>query len=308
MDPLARDRLALERRRTAVRGEREELPHLHLEARDEREAERAALVEERRHRHVPAAADVADHVVERHLDAAQEDLVELRLARDLAQRPHLDAGRVHVDDHVRQPGVALRVGVGAGEEDAEVRDVRVRRPDLLSVEDEAIAVEPGGGANAGEIGAGARLREALAPDLVRREERLQVAGLLRLGAAGDDRRPGHPEADHADVRRPFGPRLLLEVDRLEAGRQAAPAVLLRPRDADPAAVVQRPAPRAHLGAVEARLAAAMAAKLVGQVGVEPGANLLAEARLLGRVAEVHGCDAKASVPRFHAETRNHPAT
>src|SRR4029079_15287334 len=103
--------------------------------------------------------------------------------------------------------------VGAGEEDAEVGYVRVRRPDLLSVEDEAIAVEPGGGADGRGIGAGARLGEALAPDLVRREERLQVAGLLRLGAAGDDRRPGHPEADHADVRRPLAPPPLLP-DRL----------------------------------------------------------------------------------------------
>src|SRR6185436_14586005 len=159
----------------------------------------------------------------------------------------------------------------------------------------AIAVEPGGGADTGEIGPGVRLREALAPDLVRREKGLQVARLLRLGAAGDDRRPGHPEADHADVRRPLGSRLLLEVDRLEAGREAASAVLLRPGDADPPAVVQGAAPRTHLRAVEARLAAPVAAELVRQVGVQPRAHLLAEARLLGRVAEVHGCDAKAFV-------------
>ena len=69
---------------------------------------------------------------------------------------------------------------------------------------------------------------------------------------------------------------------------------------DPAAGVQRPAPRAHLGAVEARLAAAMAAELVGQVGVEPRANLLAEARLLGRVAEVHGAMLEPRARRFHA--------
>ena len=70
------------------------------------------------------------------------------------QRPHLDAGRVHVDDQVGQPLVALRVGVGAGEEDAEVGDVRVRRPHLLAVEHEAVAVEPAARADAGEVGSG----------------------------------------------------------------------------------------------------------------------------------------------------------
>ena len=66
------------------RGERDELVHLDLEARHECEGERSALVQERRHRDVPAAADLADDVLDRHLDAAQEDLVELGLAGDLA--------------------------------------------------------------------------------------------------------------------------------------------------------------------------------------------------------------------------------
>ena len=237
-------------RRAPVAGELDELADLHLEPRDEREAERPALVEEGRHRDVPAAADLADDVLERHLDAAQEDLVELRLAGDLGQRPHVDARGVHVDDEVRQPGMALGVRVGAREEDAVVGDVRVRRPDLLAVDDEAVAVEPGRGPDAGEVGAGTRLGEPLAPDLVRREERLQVALLLRVGAARDDRRAGHPEADHAEVRRRLGARFLLEVDRLEPRREPPPSELLRPRDPDPAAVVERAAPRANLGAVE----------------------------------------------------------
>ena len=148
--------------------------------------------------------------------------------------------------------------------------------------------EPGAGSDLAGVRTSARLGEALAPDLVRREERLQVAGLLRLGAAGDDRRPGHPEADHADVRRAFGTRFLLEVDRLEARREPAAAVLGRPGDPDPAAVVERPAPRANLRAVEPRRPTVVAAKLGGQVLVDPGANLGAERGLLRRVAEVHG--------------------
>ncbi len=50
-------------------------------------------------------------------------------------------GRLHVDDQVGEPVVALRVGVAAGEEDAEVGDVRERRPDLLAVDDEVAVLE-----------------------------------------------------------------------------------------------------------------------------------------------------------------------
>ena len=177
-----------------------------------------------------------------HLDAGEEDLVELRLAGDLAQRPHLDAGRLHVDDQVREPGVALRGRIAAGDEDAPVGDVRVRRPHLLAVDDEVRAFEPRARAHGREVGACAGLREALAPDLVCREEGLQVAGLLGLGAERDDRRPGHPEPDHAEVLRRLGARQLLEEDRLVAVRLAAAAVLLRPGEPDVARVVERAAP------------------------------------------------------------------
>ena len=101
-----------------------------------------------------------------HLDVREEDLVELRLAGDLAQRPHLDPGRLHVHDQVGEPVVPLRVGVAAGEEDAEVGDVRERRPDLLAVDDEVAVLGARARADAREVGARARLREALAPDLL----------------------------------------------------------------------------------------------------------------------------------------------
>ena len=264
-----------------------QLAHLHLQAGDQREAERASLVEERGHRHAPAAADLAEDVLDGDLRAREEDLVELRLAGDLRERSYLDAGSVHVDDHVRQPLVPLGGRIGAGQQDAEVRDVRVGRPHLLAVEDEAVSVEPRCRAHAREVGAGARLGEALAPDLVRGEKGLQVARLLLVAAVGHDRRPRHPQADHADVRRRLGAGLLLEVDRLETGREAAAAVLRRPRDPRPARVVEGAAPRPHLRPVEAGGPAAVRAELVGQVLVEPRPDLGAEARFLGGVAEVH---------------------
>ena len=115
----------------------------------------------------------------------------------------------------------LAVGVAARDEDAPVGDVRERRPHLLAVDDEAVAVgsEPRARAHGREVGARAGLGEALAPDLLGREDLLEVLLLLRLGAVRDDRRPRHPEPDHAEVRRRLRARHLLEEDRLVAVRR-----------------------------------------------------------------------------------------
>ena len=233
----------------------------------------AALVQERRHRHLPAVALVAQAVLDRHLNIAEEDLVELRLAGDLAQRPHLDAGRVHVDDEVRQVPVARRLGVALRDEDAEVGDVRERRPHLLAVHDVDVAAPLGARARGGEVGARVRLREALAPDLVGGEERLEVARLLLLGAVRDDRRPGHAEADHADVGRSLRRGELFVEDRLEAVRRARAAVLLRPGQARVAGLVELAAPLAHERIVEPLRAAATAALVGRQVRIDPRAHL-----------------------------------
>src|SRR5436190_2201253 len=69
----------------------EQLPDADLERRREREAERAAFVQQRRHRDLPALAFLAEPVLDGNLDVVEEDLVELRLARDLTQRAHLDS-------------------------------------------------------------------------------------------------------------------------------------------------------------------------------------------------------------------------
>src|SRR5205085_11489399 len=85
---------------------------------------------------LPPAADLAEQVLARHLDVREEDLVELRVAGDLTKRAHLDARCMHVRDHVREPGVPLGARIAAADEDAVIRDVRVRRPDLLAVDEE----------------------------------------------------------------------------------------------------------------------------------------------------------------------------
>ena len=59
------------------------------------------LVAERRVGDLPALADLAEPVGVGDPHVGQEDLVELGLAGDLAQRPDLDARVVHVEDEVR---------------------------------------------------------------------------------------------------------------------------------------------------------------------------------------------------------------
>ena len=116
-------------------------------------------------------------------------------AGHLDDRADLDAGRVHRADEVRDALVLGRVGVGAGDEDAEAGDVGERRPDLLAVDDVDVAVAHGPGAEVGQVAARAGLAEQLAPDLLAAEQREQVAVLLRLRAGVEDRRTGPADAD-----------------------------------------------------------------------------------------------------------------
>ena len=98
----------------------------------------------------------------------EEHLVEVGLVGDLAQRPHLDAGRAHVDDEVRDPLVASATsGLVRARQHPPVGELRVARPHLLAVEQPA-AVGPRRRAwsQRREVAAGARLAEQLAPDLL----------------------------------------------------------------------------------------------------------------------------------------------
>ena len=131
--------------------------------------------------------------------SVEEHLVEHGVAGHLAQRPHLDAGLVHVD---REPGDALvlrRVGIGAGEQHAHVGGLAQRGPHLLAVDDPLVAVADGPRREAGEVGAGARLAEELAPRPLARDDVADVGVDLLAGAVGRDRRrrEQQPEPDGA---------------------------------------------------------------------------------------------------------------
>src|SRR5262249_40520144 len=160
---------------------------------------------------------------------------------------------------IREVPVAGRFRVALRDEDAEVRDVRERRPDLLAVDDVDVSAPFGTRACGGEVGARVRLREALAPDLLGCEQRLEAARLLLLRAARDDRRPGHAQTDHADVGWSLRRCELLVKDRLEAVRRAAAPVLLRPGQARVAGLVETSTPLAQERILEALRAAAPSA-------------------------------------------------
>ena len=121
-------------------------------------------------------------------DVGEEDLVEFGFAGDLEQRPHLDPGRLHVDQERGHPLVLGDIGVGARHDEAEGRDVRQRRPDLLPVEHPLLTVTLGPGREPGHVGPGPGLAEELAPDLLAGEEGAQVALLLLGRPVGGDGR------------------------------------------------------------------------------------------------------------------------
>ena len=112
--------------------------------------------------------DAADRVVVADPHIGEEHLVEHRAARHLLERADVDAGLVDVEHEVGDALVLRDVGIGAGQEHADVGDLRARRPHLLPVDDPLVAVTHRRGGEAGEVGPGAGLAEELAPRLAAR--------------------------------------------------------------------------------------------------------------------------------------------
>ena len=110
------------------------------------------------------------------------------VAADQLDRPGLDARRGHVDQHEADAFVLLG-RVGAHQAEAPVGLVGVGGPDLLAVDQPVVALVLAAGGEAGEVGAGARLRIALAPaDLALDDLRADVpasAPRCRIPAAPD---------------------------------------------------------------------------------------------------------------------------
>src|SRR5215510_10018566 len=101
---------------------------------------RAPLVAERGLRDLPALVEAADEIRLLGARVGHEDLGEERAAGDLLERPHLDTGLAHVEKDARDAPVLGHLRIGAAEQDTPVGDGPARRPDLLAVAQEVVAL------------------------------------------------------------------------------------------------------------------------------------------------------------------------
>src|SRR5947209_14709876 len=98
-----------------------------------------------------------------------------------------------------------------------------------------------------EVRSWVRLREALAPDVLRRQDRGDIPLALFVVAKAQQGRPEHVEADDVDeLRRTGGRELLIHDDLLDCGSAAA-AELARPSTPYVAGVVAASLPASELG-------------------------------------------------------------
>src|SRR6058998_2863948 len=215
---------------------------------------------------------------------------ELGIARDLLERLHRHAGQAHVEQEVRDALVPRRVGIGPRQQHHAIGDVGQRRPHLLPVDHPVLAVFHGTSLERREIGPGVRLRIPLAPDLFAGEDLGRIPLLLLLGPVGDDRRPGHADAEDVQDLRRLGQRHLLVEDQLLHEGEATPAVLLGPRQSDEPRVVERALPVAkkliRLGSRNLRAGHDATGPVTRNVLFEPRADLLAKRVLFGSEREV----------------------
>jgi hypothetical protein len=250
------------------------------------EPQAGALVHQRGERDLPAVADTPEHVLVRDAGAVEEELVELGLAGDLAQRADLHALLLHVHQEVGEPLVLGRLGVRARDEHAPLRVLRGARPHLLAGEHPLVAIAHGARLQAGEVRAGVGLGESLTPDLISGQDWGQIALLLLLGAPRHDRWTGEQQAEHVGRQGSAGAPELLEEDRRLGQRRPAPAVLAWPVHCRPAALGQP-----SLEVAPPRIPAVFVAVwlLARVVRHEPRAQLVAERGLLLTECQVHGC-------------------
>src|SRR6218665_2350975 len=111
------------------------------------------------------------------------------LAQLVFLRPARHAGRCAIDDEDAHAALAC-LGVRARQHEGHVGHGRVVNPQLGTVEQPAVAVAHGGGLHARDVGAGARLGDAVGRALGCGNERTNPLVLLRIGAVRAQQR-GH---------------------------------------------------------------------------------------------------------------------
>ena len=199
-------------------------------------AHRQALVHQRGERDLPPLPHRAEPLRIGHAHIGEEHLVEVRRARHLVDRPDLDPRRAHVEEEERQPLVLRHVRIGPHDDDAEVRQMRARGPDLLPVDDPVIAVALRPRAQRRQVRPARGFGEQLAPHLLAAQRRPHVAIELFRLRIRHHRRDAHAETDLEQAARHRVVVFLLVVDHLQDRRRLAPAELLRPGDGGEACI------------------------------------------------------------------------
>ncbi|MOA03089.1 hypothetical protein D3C78_1225730 [compost metagenome] len=121
-------------------------------------------------------------------------------------------------------------GIAAGDDHAKIGYLGPGGPDFLAIEDPVVAIAHRAQAHTGQVGAGGRLGEKLAPDFVAAQAGTQVALLLLGAAEAAQNRQRHAQADlEIDIGQAVVGFFLL-VDHLLHGRAANAAELPRPGD------------------------------------------------------------------------------
>ena len=245
----------------------------------------AALVRHHVHGDLPALPRPAEHVLLRDEDVVEEQLAEFGVPRDLLHRPHLDAWGLDVDDQQRDALVLWRVCIRPCEHAAPAGELPPRDPRLLSVDHVAVVRLDRDGAQRGEIRSCLGLGEALAPQLLRREDRRDVTAALLVGPERENRRSEHVQSDDRDPFRRAGCRhLLVDDDLLDRGAAAA-AELRRPRAPDVAGLVAARLPAAKIGDPVVEVVREL--RRIGTVLGEELAHLVAQRALLRFECEPH---------------------
>ena len=214
-------------------------------------------------------------LLDRHLDVVEEDLVELALPGDLAQRADLDARRVHRDREHRDALVVRRVRVGADERDAPVGEARVRRPHLLAGDavDVAALLGRGSRARARSLPASGSLNSwhhTSSPARIRGIHRRRCSSVPCAISVGPTRLMPGPAEQRRRVRRARAPRCRSRpAPATRRARRTRPASGCRPNRA---ACSVRCHVAQHVGLLRGRRDADGGRRVLGQ----PRAQLVAE--------------------------------
>ncbi len=175
----------------------------------------------------PAVADGPDPLGVGHHRPVEEHLVEVDLAADVAQGPHLDPGGVHIEEEVGDPLALGHVGIGAGEQHRPVGEVRPGVPHLLPGQPPAVTVRLRPRRQRRQVRSRPGLAEQLAPHLLVAHDRGKEAPALVLGAVGEQGRGGKVEAEGVEPAEVAGDA----ARRPRAGPSRRPGRALRTRGA-----------------------------------------------------------------------------